>query len=138
MSNKPIPKNNEEQTETAPPTDPKTNPATGAEIDNPLAEPTAPAETEPKKVIVPKQNTRDTTRRNGKVQRKIENADVEKMDVDQSDISLGRSINPSEAVAYAMTQADPVDAVKRLVRESQLSDHTETYKLMEDKGFPMS
>lgn len=118
-----------------PPADQATNPATGEPVDQVTTEPdpgTPPVD--PK--VIPKQE------RPGRVpqgQRAIENMDIaEGIDVEGSDLTLGRQVNPEEAVAYAMTQEDPVRAIKRLNGARQLKDITSTFAKMEENGFKMS
>lgn len=64
---------------------------------------------------------------------KIEIREVE-VELPERPISDGeRQMNPSEAVAWAMTQPDPWKAVKRLVREQRLSNNTQTFELLKQK-----
>lgn len=73
-----------------------------------------------------------------RVQPVVENTDVgSEVDIAGSDITLGRLVNPQEALGYAMTQEDPVSAIRQLAARNQLSDVTDTYALMEDNGFVM-
>lgn len=45
-----------------------------------------------------------------------------------------RQLTPQQAYAWAMTQNDPVAAVKRLIRERRLNSPTDTLKLLQDNG----
>lgn len=106
-------------------------------------EPVAPVEAQgqPSKPKIPKRNSEadpatSTTR--ARLPKAVQNTDIgEEVDIAGSDITLGRMVNPEEAVGYAMTQDNPITAVRQLQTRRQLSDTTATYALMEEHGYVM-
>ena len=61
---------------------------------------------------------------------------------DQSELELvddsHRMLHPQAALAFVMTQPDPVEAMHRLRREQRLTDVTSAYLLLEENGYKLS
>lgn len=74
---------------------------------------------------------------------KVEKKEPTKIDADAETVreaqelvdNAHRQLNPEQAVAWAMTQPDPVAGVKRLIRERRLNSPTDTLVLLEAKGY---
>lgn len=93
-------------------------------------------EEKPNKKAVPKIN-----KPSEETKRQHINIDVSKEDKARAKNLVNdtkRQLNANEAVAYAMTQENPVSAVKRLVRQRRVTSPTDTYKAMEEVGYKIS
>lgn len=97
-------------------------------------EPENPADQEPASVKkIPKLNTkRDELKKAPLTKQEVQPpADATKGSVDPLH---NQSMNPEQAVSWAMTQSNPRAAINRLKRNRVLTDVTGTYLLLEEKG----
>ena len=145
-NNSKIPKAKQPKVETAitPPADQQTNPATGEPVGEVTTQPAKDGDAKPDRdrtESTPKAGNGKSNKeasRKPQIQKRFENTDIEPVEVEGADVSLGKQVGPEEAVGYAMTQSDPVQAIKNLAHRRQLKDNTETYALMSQRGFDMA